>query len=71
MRRRRLLGIVVVILVALGVAPAVAWAQGSIGGMVSDETSGVLPGVTVEASSPALIGGARVGVTDTRVASTS
>ncbi len=66
MRRRRLLGIVVVILVALGVAPAVAWAQGSIGGMVSDETSGVLPGVTVEASSPALIGGARVGVTDTQ-----
>ena len=35
--------------------PAVAWAQASIGGVVKDTSGAVLPGVTVEASSPALI----------------
>src|SRR5262245_48878031 len=45
-----------------------AWAQssgsGSIAGVVRDATGAVLPGVTVEASSPALIEKARTVVTD-------
>jgi hypothetical protein len=49
---------------ALVAVPSAAFAQGSIAGVVSDETGGVLPGVTIEASSPALIGGARVAVSD-------
>ncbi|SVC01673.1 uncharacterized protein METZ01_LOCUS254527, partial [marine metagenome] len=45
--------------------PAAAMAQtGSVAGEVADETGGVLPGVTVEATSEQLIGGARVTVTD-------
>jgi len=44
--------------------PAVASAQSAIGGQVKDDTGAVLPGVTVEASSPALIEGRRVAVTD-------
>jgi hypothetical protein len=44
--------------------PAIASAQSSIGGRVTDNTGGVLPGVTVEASSPALIEGTRTAVTD-------
>ena len=47
---------------ALLLAPA-AWAQ-AIGGSVSDNTGGVLPGVTVTASSPELTGADRVVVTD-------
>ena len=49
---------------ALVAVPSAAFAQGSLAGSVTDETGGVLPGVTVEASSPALIEGARVAVTD-------
>jgi hypothetical protein len=45
-------------------APAVASAQASIAGVVRDPSGGVLPGVTVEASSPALIEKARTVVTD-------
>ena len=46
--------------------PALAFAQGSAGisGRVADATGGVLPGVTVEASSPALIEKMRVATTD-------
>ena len=45
--------------------PAGAAAQtGSIAGEVADETGGVLPGVTVEASSPVLIEGVRTAFTD-------
>ena len=45
--------------------PAASAAQtGSIGGSVVDETGGVLPGVTVEARSPALIEGVRTSVSD-------
>ena len=39
---------------------------GSIGGTVRDTTGGVLPGVTVEASSPALIEQSRIAVTDSQ-----
>jgi hypothetical protein len=45
-------------------APAAASAQGSIAGVVRDASGGVLPGVTVEASSPALIEKVRSVVTD-------
>ena len=53
-------------LVALAVVlvPAAAFAQTQITGEVTDNTGGVLPGVTVEASSPLLIEGSRVAVTD-------
>ena len=54
------------IVVGLMFNPATAAAQLSSGiaGAVEDTTGAVLPGVTVEANSPALIGGARVAVTD-------
>src|SRR3979409_378478 len=49
----------------LGVLPAAASAQTSaIGGTVKDTSGAVLPGVTVEASSPALIEKVRSAVTD-------
>lgn len=54
-------------MLALGVllAPMAAWAQdGTITGVVSDASGGVLPGVTVEASSPALIEKVRAVTTD-------
>ena len=46
-------------------APAAASAQG-ISGEVTDDTGGVLPGVTVTAASPALIEGQRIAVTDSQ-----
>ena len=49
--------------------PVAAWAQassGAIGGVVRDASGGVLPGVTVEASSPALIERVRTAVTDSQ-----
>src|SRR5712691_5246050 len=45
-------------------APAVASAQSAITGLVRDDSGAVLPGVTVEASSPALIEKIRTVVTD-------
>src|SRR3954466_8230795 len=44
--------------------PAVSYAQASIAGTVKDPSGAVLPGVTVEASSPALIEKVRSVVTD-------
>jgi hypothetical protein len=44
--------------------PATAWAQATIAGVVRDPSGAVLPGVTVEASSPALIEKVRSVVTD-------
>jgi hypothetical protein len=52
------------LLFALCLAPAVAFAQASISGVVRDTSGAVLPGVTVEASSPALIEKVRSVVTD-------
>jgi hypothetical protein len=49
---------------ALGLLPSAALAQGSITGTVRDASGAVLPGVTVEASSPALIEKVRTAVTD-------
>jgi hypothetical protein len=45
-------------------APAAALAQSAIAGVVKDTTGAVLPGVTVEASSPALIEGSRTVTTN-------
>jgi hypothetical protein len=52
------------VVVALFVLPSVAYAQASISGTVKDTSGAVLPGVTVEASSPALIEKSRSVVTD-------
>ena len=46
--------------------PAVAFAQASIAGSTRDTSGAALPGVTVEASSPALIEKVRTAVTDDR-----
>src|SRR6476659_4525440 len=47
-------------------APAAVYAQASVTGVVKDSSGAVLPGVTVEASSPALIEKTRSTVTDDR-----
>ena len=44
--------------------PAAAFAQSVLTGEITDNTGGVLPGVTVEASSPALIEGSRIAISD-------
>src|SRR6058998_3590110 len=54
----------ILVFVSLAFLPALASAQASIAGVVKDESGGVLPGVTVEAASPALIEGARSATTD-------
>ena len=51
-------------LMAFVLLPAATYAQGSIAGSVRDSSGAVLPGVTVEASSPALIEKTRTVVTD-------
>jgi hypothetical protein len=62
----RSLSVVVSVLVSvLALAPSTYAQTGSaIAGIVRDSSGGVLPGVTVEASSPALIEGTRSAVTD-------
>ncbi len=55
---------VISILAAAVFLPAVAFAQGTLTGNVRDQSGAVLPGVTVEASSPALIEKTRTAVTD-------
>ena len=52
------------VFVGLTLVPAAVYAQGNITGVVEDTSGGVLPGVTVEAASPALIEQVRVVVTD-------
>jgi hypothetical protein len=44
--------------------PATVWAQGAITGVIKDASGAVMPGVTVEASSPALIEKVRAVVSD-------
>src|SRR5207247_3658035 len=46
------------------ILPAAVYAQASITGVVKDSSGALLPGVTVEASSPVLIEKARSAVTD-------
>ena len=48
----------------LALLPSTAQAQSAIAGTVKDTSGGVLPGVTVEASSPVLIEKSRSVVTD-------
>ena len=54
----------VVFVLAMLALPAIALAQATIAGVVRDPSGAVLPGVTVEASSPALIEKVRTAVTD-------
>jgi hypothetical protein len=54
----------VLILMAAVLLPSLAAAQGTLTGTVRDQSGSILPGVTVEASSPALIEKVRTGVTD-------
>src|SRR5215203_1127194 len=54
----------VIVLTSVALMPATAFAQASIVGTVRDASGAVLPGVTVEASSPALIEKARSVVTN-------
>jgi hypothetical protein len=61
--RRRVVSVLVVFAIAV-LLPYVASAQASISGLVQDATGAVLPGVTVEAASPALIERSRTVVTD-------
>src|SRR5688572_21893416 len=49
---------------AIVLLPSAALAQGTLTGTVRDSSGGVLPGVTVEATSPAIQGGSRTVVTD-------
>src|SRR6516164_10190806 len=58
------LATVLAMIVALLPASARAQATSSIAGVVRDATGAVLPGVTVEAASPALIEKVRTAVTD-------
>ena len=51
-------------LLALLLTTTLVFAQASISGVVKDSSGAVLPGVTVEASSPALIERSRATVTD-------
>src|SRR2546428_7152504 len=48
------------------VVPSIASAQSAITGLVRDTTGAVLPGATVEASSPVLIEKVRTAVTDSQ-----
>jgi hypothetical protein len=55
---------ILILAAAVFLLPAVASAQGTLTGTVRDQSGAVLPGVTVEASSPALIEKTRTAVTD-------
>ena len=55
---------VVAALGALVLLPSVVFAQATIAGVIRDASAAVLPGVTVEASSPVLIEKARTVVSD-------
>src|SRR5262245_54759502 len=61
MRRFALAGFVLSSILAL---PSVVFAQAGLAGNVKDSSGAVLPGVTVEAASPALIEKVRSAVTD-------
>ena len=60
---RRLLNLGLLVFISLAI-PAAALAQSAIAGVVKDSTGAVLPGVTVEASSPALIEKVKVAATN-------
>src|SRR5437879_6671719 len=62
--RARGIGYLGLVFAAIFVLPSPLLAQRAIAGGVRDSSGGVVPGVTVEASSPALIEGARSVTTD-------
>src|SRR6185295_11199332 len=62
--RNRVLTLMLVGVTGLFVLPSSAAAQSTIAGLVTDTTGSILPGVTVEAASPALIEKVRSAVTD-------
>ena len=64
--RASVLRVGLAVFVVLTLLPALASAQSGIAGVVKDATGAVLPGVTVEAASPALIEKVRTAVTDSQ-----
>jgi len=64
MRTVRFAALALVVSGVFVLLPSPAAAQSAISGVVSDNTGAVLPGVTIEASSPVLIGRVRTAVTD-------
>jgi hypothetical protein len=60
----RFLGVALVAMALWVCASGTAWAQSGISGVVRDTSGAVLPGVTVEAASPALIEKVRTATTD-------
>ena len=64
--RTRTLAVSLLALVCVVSAPAVSLAQSAIAGVVKDTTGAIMPGVTVEAASPALLERVRTAVTDDR-----
>src|SRR5436190_971915 len=56
--------VMLAVLACLVLLPSLAAAQSQIAGTVKDESGGVLPGVTIEAASPALIEKSKSAVTD-------
>lgn len=63
MKQRLGLGILLAV-ACVFLLPAVSSAQSAIVGLLTDDSGGVLPGVSVEASSPVMIEGSRTAVTD-------
>jgi len=61
---RRAVRLVLIVLVGLAVGPSAVFAQAVLTGVVKDASGAVLPGVTVEAASPALIEKVRSAVSD-------
>jgi hypothetical protein len=61
---RTLIGCLAAALMCVVFVPATASAQSAIAGIVKDTSGAILPGVTVEVSSPSLIEKTRSGVTD-------
>src|SRR5262245_10320929 len=68
MSTRRRVHAIVFLAIVLGAMPGGVWAQsatsGAIAGVVKDASVAVLPGVTVEVASPALIEKVRTAITD-------
>src|SRR5690349_13712647 len=63
--RACLRGLVCVLCLAIAVPVFAQTSTSSITGRATDSSGGVLPGVTVTITSPAMIGGARTAITDT------
>ena len=64
MKHGKVLLVALAVLTIVGLLPTATSAQSTLTGAVSDNTGGVMPGVTVEVSSPVLIEGSRIAVTD-------